>query len=665
MNVNIIGGGPGGLYAAILLQRDHPDWEITVYERNPANETYGWGIVLPGRMPSVLQKADKPSYESIMEVSHEWEPFDIIHQGEHVRCMGQKFRSMLRTELLSVLQERCRNLGVDMEFNTKAVPEDLKPESDLLIGADGLPSDTRSAFSDEFEPTLIKGKDKFAWFGTDRGFDALTHAYVSNEDGFWRAHAYPGTTSTFAVDCDPETYDAAGLAEMKEREYKQYLEDVFGEALDNTTLRSKEDKWRNFLTVRNENWFHENVVLLGDALHTAHYTVGSGTTMALEDAIALADAFSEHPRDITTALSHYEKERKLAAEKLQTAAEQSRIHFENIKRYAEMDPLQFAFLYFTRTGLLTYEGLKKRDPTFVKDVDHWFARQADGDPNEQPWKQPLELRSMTVPNRRVTRPESPATKDEELQRVRDAAESGNGLVMTKPFTVDASNSTDNLASSEIQPTRWSDIVETVHGRTNAAVGAVITERPVEDITADFDAAPSEEVLEAYQSAAKMAEDADFDMLEIDMAGDGFLASLLANRSNDISDTSDETAARVGCPRDIVAAVRDVWSEEKPLSVALKVNEEVGDALEPEFAFTVARTFSDAGCDILSITDTGSESMVGSLDACTLYSHWIRNETGVLTVATASYTKVDKLNTHLAAGRTDLATVEMSSDVFVD
>ncbi|MFC6723671.1 FAD-dependent monooxygenase, partial [Halobium palmae] len=373
MDVVTVGGGPGGLYASLLLKRANPTWDVTVYERNPRGVTYGWGIVLPNRTLSKLAEADGPSHEAIADTATRWEPFDLYYEGERYRSEGHAFMSLQRTDLLELLQERCEELGVDLVFDRPVEdPRDVAADADLVLGADGIHSETRRAFAAEFGADTVEGSTRFSWFGTNADFDALSHIFVENDDGIWCAHTYPGTTSTFIVDCDAKTWANARLDERSEEAYLAYLEDVFADHLDGHELLSQRDKWRTFTTVRNDSWRHENVVLLGDAAHTAHYSIGSGTTIALEDAIGLADAFDSRG-DVGSALSAYESGRRPVSESLQRAAERSRLHFEQIRRFFGLEGVQFALHHLTRSGRLSYDSMRRRDPALVASFDDWFA----------------------------------------------------------------------------------------------------------------------------------------------------------------------------------------------------------------------------------------------------------------------------------------------------
>ncbi|MFB9809597.1 FAD-dependent monooxygenase [Haladaptatus pallidirubidus] len=311
MDINVIGGGPGGLYSSILLKKANPDWDITVYERDPADNTYGWGIVFSGSTLSALREADYKTHQEITDRFARWDPIDIHYQREHIRCGGHRFAGLMRSDLKDILRERANELGVEMHWNHNVeAPEQYADETDLLIGADGLKSVTRDAWEDQFKPRVRMGNAKFAWFGTEKPFDVFTFIFRENEHGFWRVHAYPGRKSTFIVECTEATWANAGLDEKDEAEAHAYFEELFADHLESYSLESKLYTWRNFPIVKNRTWSHENVVLIGDAAHTAHFSIGAGTKMAMEDAIALYEGFEEHDGDVQGAMNWYEKERR-------------------------------------------------------------------------------------------------------------------------------------------------------------------------------------------------------------------------------------------------------------------------------------------------------------------------------------------------------------------
>lgn len=367
MKINIIGGGPAGLYFALLMKKANPAHAITIFERNAPNDTFGWGVVFSDKTLSYLKETDEQTYQEITEKFATWDNVDVVHRDQKVTIRGNKFSGIARIELLNIMHERCRELGVDLQFRTEISDlERLAAESDLLVGADGVNSTVRQRYAPEFEPDLSVRQNKYIWYGTNQLFHGLTLTFRENADGVFAAHSYKfnQTTSTFIVECDAETWTRAGLAEMADDATRDYLETVFVNDLHGHPLLSNNSKWINFVVVKNKNWSMRNTVLLGDALHTAHFSIGSGTKLALEDAIALYNCFSTET-DTSAALREFERLRKPIIEEYQEAAYESLLWFENAKNYMSLSPLPFAYKLMTRSKKIDYENLKKRDPQFI------------------------------------------------------------------------------------------------------------------------------------------------------------------------------------------------------------------------------------------------------------------------------------------------------------
>jgi len=367
MRINIIGGGPAGLYFALLLKKSDPAHEITAWERNAPDDTFGWGVVFSDKTLSYLKENDEESYRSITESFEMWDNVDVIHLDQKVTIRGNRFSGIARIELLNILQERCRELKVDLRFRAEVSDvESLAGNSDLLVGADGINSIVRQTYAEFFEPDLSIRANKYIWYGTRQLFHGLTLTFRETEAGVFAAHSYKfnKTTSTFIVECDPATWASAGFETMTEEETRAFLEEVFAKDLHGYPLLSNNSKWINFVNVRNHHWHHRNVVLLGDALHTAHFSIGSGTKLALEDAIALHKCFVVE-NDVASALREFERVRKPVIEQYQEAAHESLIFFENAKDYMHLSPFPFAYKLMTRSKKIDYENLKKRDPEFI------------------------------------------------------------------------------------------------------------------------------------------------------------------------------------------------------------------------------------------------------------------------------------------------------------
>jgi anthraniloyl-CoA monooxygenase len=371
MNINIIGGGPAGLYFAILMKKAGASHQIRIYERNGPDDTFGWGVVFSGKTLANLRAADEESHAEITREFAAWDNVDVVHRNTKVSIHGNSFSGIARLHLLKILQRRAEQLGVEIEFRTEIHNiESLRNDCDLLVAADGVNSMVRLHYLEQLQPELDLRTNRYIWYGTNQLFHGLTLTFRENSAGVFAAHSYKfnPTTSTFIVECDPQTWDKAGFASMSDSQTREYLQEVFVADLDGHQLLSNNSKWINFLLVKNKNWFFENVVLIGDALHTAHFSIGSGTKLAMEDAIALAEAF-QVKSDVREALTYFAAQRRPVIEEYQAAAFESMIWFENASRYMHLRPLELAFTLMTRSGRVSYEDLKRRDPEFIRQYD--------------------------------------------------------------------------------------------------------------------------------------------------------------------------------------------------------------------------------------------------------------------------------------------------------
>jgi anthraniloyl-CoA monooxygenase len=380
MKINIIGGGPAGLYFAILMKQADAAHEIAVYERNGPDDTFGWGVVFSDKTLSYLKENDEVSYRRITDTFETWDNVDIVHRDQKITVRGNKFSGIARIEILKILQNRCRELDVDLRFRHEvANVEALSAAGDLLIGADGINSTVRQAYSDFFKPSLSVRSNKYIWYGTNQLFHGLALTFRNNDDGLFAAHSYKfnKTTSTFIVECDEQTWTTAAFANMSDEQTRAYLEQVFVKDLNSHGLLSNNSKWLYFVNVKNACWGHRHIVLLGDALHTAHFSIGSGTKLALEDAIALKRCF-DRTGVVSAALDEFERLRRPIIEEYQAAALESCVWFENARRYLHLDPLPFAFELMMRSGRVHYENLKQRDPEFIAAYERQKRKQEAG-----------------------------------------------------------------------------------------------------------------------------------------------------------------------------------------------------------------------------------------------------------------------------------------------
>lgn len=699
MEIIIIGGGPGGLYASILLQKANPDWEITLYERDPSDNTYGWGIVFSDSTLGALREADYKTHQEITDRFARWDPIDIHYGGERIRCGGHGFAGLMRSDLKDILRRRADELGVEMHWeHTVENPEEYATEADLLIGADGLTSVTRDAWEEGFNPRVTTGDAKFAWFGTDKPFDVFTFIFRENEHGFWRVHAYPGRKSTFIIECTEETWKNARLDEKEENEAITYFEELFADHLENYSLESKLYSWRNFPVVKNRAWSHENVVLIGDAAHTAHFSVGAGTKMAMEDAIALCEGFEEHD-DIQGAMNWYEKERRPAVEAIQNAARQSRLYFENTERYTDLEPQQFAFNLLTRSGRISYDELKVRDERYADNYDRWYAAHTDGERQAvaaPPMFQPFSLRELTLSNRAVFAPNpssvgatgTPST--EQVDRLTDLAGSA-GLVLTEPIAVSQrgriSPGTPGIYDDDHRAA-WAETVSRVeqtavgielfhagqrgatrprsHGLDRplpesngwdllSASGTAYTSRS--QTPNAMDANDIERVREQFVAAAERADAAGFDLLQLNMAHGYLLSSFISPLTNERDDEyGGSRENRLRYPLAVFDAVRSVWPTEKPMTVKLPATDYRPEGFALEDAFAAGSRLDEHGCDLLTVVagqTTSNDRPKFDSDVLARYSEQIRNELNVPTMTTNYSTTTDDINTQVGSATGDL------------
>ena len=367
MKINIIGGGPAGMYFAILMKKSDPSHEITVYERNGPDDTFGWGVVFSGKTLANLRAADDESHAEITRSFEAWDNVDVVHGENKISIHGNSFTGISRLQLLKILQRRCEELDIVLLFHSEVNDiDELREKSELLVGADGVNSTVRKHYAAHLNPTLDTRPNRYIWYGTNKLFHGLTLTFRENKAGIFAAHSYKfgKTTSTFIVECDQATWDSADFANRDDSQTRTYLEEVFARDLDGQSLLSNNSKWINFLLVKNAQWSHRNVVLLGDALHTAHFSIGSGTKLALEDAIALHQSFAK-TSNVPEALADFEATRKPVIEEYQAAAHDSMLWFENARNYMHLPAVELAYVLMTRSGRVDYEDLRRRDPEFI------------------------------------------------------------------------------------------------------------------------------------------------------------------------------------------------------------------------------------------------------------------------------------------------------------
>ncbi|WP_230530847.1 bifunctional salicylyl-CoA 5-hydroxylase/oxidoreductase [Microvirga roseola] len=707
MKTAIIGGGPAGLYFAILMKKLRPEAEITVYERNRADETFGFGVVFSDATLDNFEKHDLPSYQRITREFAYWDDIAIHFKGSEHRIGGNGFCGCSRRTLLLILQDRAAELGVKLRYDVDVDDESLFSDADLVVVADGINSRFRDRYAEHFQPEVDLRPNKFAWMGSTRPLDAFTFIFQETEWGPFIAHAYQyeANRSTWVFETDPETFARAGLDRMSELESAALMERIFGWFLNGHKVLTNRSIWRNFPMIRNKRWVMGNKVLLGDAKASAHFSIGSGTKLAMEDAIALYEAFR---RDSTVegALSLYETGRREEVEKTQHAADVSLVWFEHVARFWDFDPVQFAFGVMTRAKAITYDNLRLRAPDFVEAVDKTFASQvkASGfdvsvEKPQVPMFQPFRLRDMVVPNRVVMSPMDmySATDgvpgDWHLVHYGSRATGGAGLIFTE-MTCVSPEARITLGCTglwnEEQEAAWKRIVDFVHANSAAKIclqlghagrkGATKLmwegiDRPLEsgawDICsaspipyfpdskvprqatrADMDLVKSQ-----FVAAAERGDRAGFDMLELHCAHGYLLASFispLTNRRTDEYGGSLENRLRF--PLEIFDAMREVWPANKPMSVRISATDWAEGGVTGEDAVEIARAFSEHGVDLVDIS-TGqtvreARPIYGRMFQ-TPFSDQVRNEAQVATMCVGNITTADQVNTILAAGRADL------------
>lgn len=372
MKIAIIGGGPAGLYFALLMKKQFPTYHIELHERNSPDDTFGWGVVFSDKTLNYLRQEDEPTYDEITRRFETWDNVEVAYREEKIVIGGNKFSGIARLEILHVLQKRCEELGVEMHFRSNVLNAEVFRDYDLIVGADGINSEVRSELAEHFKPDLSTRLNRYIWYGTPQIFNALTLTFRDNSDGVFASHSYKfsKSLSTFIVECDEETWRNAGFETMDEAGTRAYLEHVFQRDLNGHKLLSNNSKWINFVLVKNRHWWHENVVLLGDSLATVHFSIGSGTKLALEDAIALFDAFKTTDR-VPDALLEFEAKRRPVVDEYQEAAYESLLFFEHLRDYVHLDPLPFAYRLMTRSKRVDHENLRRRDPKFIEAFENY------------------------------------------------------------------------------------------------------------------------------------------------------------------------------------------------------------------------------------------------------------------------------------------------------
>jgi anthraniloyl-CoA monooxygenase len=704
MRIVTVGGGPAGLYVSLLLKKANPQHDITLIERNPAGATYGWGVVFSDRTLSEFRDADARTFQEITDHFVLWDAIDVRFKGEVVRSGGHVFAGLSRKMLLGILQRRCEELGVKLRFETEF--DDLAEyrRADLLIAADGVRSFVRDALPDAFGPRSHLGGSKYIWYGTPLPLDSFTFSFRENDHGLFQAHAYPfdGTTSTFIVECTEDVWRRAGLDQADEEDSIAYCEKLFADDLRGSALLSNNSQWISFVTIRNRNWYRDNAVLLGDAAHTAHFSIGSGTKLAMEDAISLARALDQRRDDLGGALADYESERRPIVERFQQAAAESRTYFENTARYIHFEPMQFAFHLLTRSGRIDYDVLRLRDAAYADRVDRWFA-QSPGAVAPPPLFTPLQLRGLTLPTRVVRSPAMAETAKDGVPPagystdVIDTAD-GSPLILT-PIVAISPEARITPSDAGIynfeQVEVWREIVVSVHQR-GGAIGLRLghagrrgstrprsagLDRPLSDggwpllsasaipystrnaMPKEMDRADMDRVKGEFMEATMRASDVGFDLVQIHMAHGHLFASFLSPLTNKRTDEyGGSLENRLRFPVEVLEAVRESLPQERPLSVALNATDWVRNGFDVDEAILAAHVLKDRGCDLVEVlagyTTPKMRPRYGLAFLAPLADR-IRNEAGIPTLVGGGITTTGRANTVLAGGRADLCVLDPS------
>ncbi|MGA9419606.1 MAG: bifunctional salicylyl-CoA 5-hydroxylase/oxidoreductase [Candidatus Cybelea sp.] len=701
MRVTCIGGGPAGLYFGILIKRRFPAWKVSVLERNRPLDTFGWGVVFSDATLENLRVADEPTHAEITQAFAHWDDIEIHFDGHTIVSGGHGFCGISRKHLLAILQARAAELGVELNFQYEV--DDLAAERsrcDLLVGADGINSRVRNTYAAMFQPELDRRKCRFVWLGTTLPLHAFTFLFERTEHGWFTVHAYrfDEELSTFIVECREETWLAHGLDNAETDQTIAFCEKLFAPYLNGHRLMANSAHlrgrdWLNFTRVGNERWVYENVVLLGDAAHTAHFSVGSGTKLAMEDAIGLADAISSSVT-LSEALAEYEGSRKIEVIKLQNAARNSTEWFENVGRYASLPPEQFAYSLLTRSQRIGHENLRLRDTTYVEGVEEWFA----GRP-VPPMFTPFRLRDLKLENRIVVSPMDMYSavdgtpNDFHLVHLGTRALGGAGLIFTEMTCVTREGRISPGCTGMYLPEHvdaWKRIVEFVHGSSRTKIclqlghsgpkgstklmwegmdqpldaenwpvagPSAIPYAPINQVPSELSKPEMDAILAAFVRAAEMGLAAGFDMLELHCAHGYLLSSFITPLRNHRRDAyGGSLENRLRYPLEVFRAMRTVWAAERPMSVRISATDWVDGGISGDDAVEIARAFKAEGADLIDVstgqTTPDAKPVFGRMFQ-TPYADKIRNEVGIATMAVGNITESDQVNAILAGGRADL------------
>jgi anthraniloyl-CoA monooxygenase len=710
MRAAVLGGGPGGLNFAISLKLRDASHDVVVIERNKPDDTFGWGVVLSDETLGNLHSNDPVSSKAIRDSFVYWDDIAVHYRGTTMRSGGHGFSGIGRKRLLNILQERARSLGVKIEFETEAAPADSYQDYDIVVGADGVNSRVRAAYADAFKPNIDVRACKYIWLGTHQKFDdAFTFIFEETQHGWIWVHAYQfdTETATFIVECSEETWRRAGFDHMNVDETIAACEKIFAHNLGGHKLMSnarhlRGSAWLNFHRVLCEHWSHKNIVLLGDAAATAHFSVGSGSKLAMESAIALANYLDSEP-NMESAFRRYEDERRLEVLRLQNAARNSTEWFEDVERYFDLDPVQFNYSLLTRSQRISHENLRQRDPQWLSEAEKWFEQRATGRaPNSArpPMFVPFRVRGLELVNRVCVSPmdqyrAKDGTPNEwHFVHYAERAKGGAALVFTEMTCVSPEGRISPGCTGLYAPEHeaaWKGIVDFVHAETQAKIAiqlghsgakgstqlgweeadaplktgnwplfapSAVAWSPENQTPREMSRADMERIRDEFVSSTEKAARIGFDWLELHYAHGYLMSSFitpLTNRRTDEYGGSLENRMRF--PLEVFGAVRKAWPDGKPISVRISAHDWVGsDGVRPQDAVEIAHILAEAGVDLIDVsagqTSTRARPIYGRMFQ-TPFSDRIRNEAGVATLAVGNIYEPDHVNSILMAGRADL------------
>ncbi|HXZ21331.1 MAG TPA: bifunctional salicylyl-CoA 5-hydroxylase/oxidoreductase [Pseudolabrys sp.] len=710
MRAAVLGGGPGGLNFAISLKLRDASHDVLVIERNKPDDTFGWGVVLSDETLGNLRSNDPVSSKTIRDSFVYWDDIAVHYRGATMRSGGHGFSGIGRKRLLNILQERACSLGVKIEFETEAAPVESYRDYDIVVGADGVNSRVRAAYADAFKPDIDVRACKYIWLGTHQKFDdAFTFIFEETQYGWIWVHAYQfdADTATFIVECSEKTWRRAGFDRMNIDETIAACEAIFvrylgGHKLMSNSRHLRGSAWLNFNRVLCERWSHNNIVLLGDAAATAHFSVGSGSKLAMESAIALA-SYLDGESDIKSAFRRYEDERRLEVLRLQNAARNSTEWFEDVERYFELDPVQFNYSLLTRSQRISHENLRQRDPQWLSAAEKWFEQKATGcTPNSSrpPMFVPFRVRGLELVNRVCVSPMAQyrakdGTPNEwHLVHYAERAKGGAGLVFTEMTCVSPEGRISPGCTGLYAPEHevaWKGIVDFVHSETDAKIAiqlghsgakgstqlgweqadaplkagnwpvlapSAVAWSPNNQLPREMSRGDMDRICGEFVCSTEMAARIGFDWLELHYAHGYLMSSFITPLTNSRTDEYGGLLEnRMRFPLEVFRAVRKVWPDEKPISVRISAHDWVGpDGVRPQDAVEIARILAEAGVDLINVsagqTSTRARPVYGRMFQ-TPFSDRIRNEARIATLAVGNIYEPDHVNSILMAGRADL------------